>query len=94
MDFDSFKASLAKDRPPKGLSACLAALWHDAKGDWDKAHKLAQSQEDATGAWVHAYLHRVEGDERNAGHWYGRAGKPHSKAPLAEEWREIATALL
>lgn len=94
MDFDSFKASLTKDAPPEGIGPALAALWHDAKGDWDEAHKLAQSQEDATGSWVHAYLHRVEGDERNAGYWYKRADKPHSTAPLNEEWREIATALL
>lgn len=94
MDFDTFKASLSGDAPPEGISPALAALWHDAKGDWDEAHKLAQSQEDATGSWVHAYLHRVEGDERNAGYWYKRADKPHSTAPLAEEWREIATALL
>ncbi|MBT5415071.1 MAG: hypothetical protein HOH66_09705 [Rhodospirillaceae bacterium] len=94
MDFESFKASVAEDAPPEGLSAPLAALWHQAKGDWEKAHKLAQSQAGDTGAWVHAYLHRVEGDEDNAGHWYRRAGKPHSEASLAEEWKEIATTLL
>lgn len=94
MDLESFKASVAKDAPPEGLSPALAALWHEAKGDWDQAHKLAQSQEDEIGAWVHAYLHRVEGDERNAGHWYGRAGRSHSTTPLAEEWKEIASALL
>jgi hypothetical protein len=94
MDFDSFKASLTKAAPPEGIGPALAALWHDAKGDWDEAHKLAQSQKDATGSWVHAYLHRVEGDERNAGYWYKRADKPHSTAPLTEEWREIAADLL
>jgi hypothetical protein len=88
------QTSLAAADPPAGLDSALMALWHAAKGDWDKAHELAQSQEDATGAWVHAYLHRVEGDESNAGYWYRRAGKPHATAPLNEEWQEIATALL
>jgi hypothetical protein len=88
------RESLAGVEPPAGLDTALKALWHAAKGDWDKAHELAQAQEDATGAWVHAYLHRVEGDESNAGYWYRRAGRPHATAPLPEEWQEIATALL
>ena len=94
IDLAAFTASLDGDQPPEGLHRALAALWHEAKGEWDNAHRLAQSQNDRAGAWVHAYLHRVEGDESNAGYWYRRAGKPHCTAPLAEEWREIATALL
>ena len=89
-----FKASLEADAPPMELSPALQALWCEAKGDWHEAHRLAQAQDDAIGAWVHAYLHRVEGDDRNAGYWYRRAGKPHSSAPLPEEWEEIITALL
>ena len=80
--------------PPAGLDSALQALWHAAKGDWDKAHELAQSQDDVTGAWVHAHLHRIEGDESNAGYWYRRAGKPHATVPLNEEWETIALALL
>lgn len=94
MNIDSFEESLAGDAPPEGLGLALEALWQDAKGNWDTAHKLAQAQEDEIGAWVHAYLHRVEGDLRNAGHWYKRASKPECTAPLKEEWRTIATALL
>ena len=94
MDLPSFKQSLDQDAPPEDLGGALAALWHEAKGDWDQAHRLAQSQKDADGAWVHAYLHRVEGDLSNAGFWYRKAGRPDSSAPLEEEWREIATALL
>jgi hypothetical protein len=94
MDLKTYKASIDGDAPPGGLDLALQALWQDAKGDWDEAHKLAQAQEDATGAWVHAYLHRVEGDLRNAGYWYKRADKPECTAPLAEEWDEIAAALL
>jgi hypothetical protein len=94
MDITAFKASVEKDKPPGGLGRPLQALWHVAKGDWDRAHKLAQEEENETGAWVHAHLHRVEGDENNAGYWYKRANKPHSKAKLDDEWREIASALL
>lgn len=94
MDLADFRKSLEADAPPEGLSAALEALWREAKGDWHRAHGLAQSQPDAAGAWVHAYLHRVEGDLSNAGYWYRKAGKPASSAPLAEEWAEIAAALL
>lgn len=94
MDLDAFKASLAGDAPPAGANRALQALWHQAKGDWAKAHRLAQKQKDQTGAWVHAYLHRVEGDQSNAGYWYRRAGKPQASAPLKEEWEAIVAALL
>ena len=94
MDLAVFKASLAHATPPQGLEPALAALWQLAKGNWQSAHELAQSQEDARGSWVHAHLHRVEGDAANAGYWYRRAGRPHSPAPLPQEWEEIAAALL
>ncbi len=94
MDLASFKQSLDRDAPPAGLERALAALWHEAKGDWDQAHRLAQTQKDAVGAWVHAYLHRVEGDLPNADHWYRRADKPPSSAPLKQEWDEIAGMIL
>ena len=93
MDLKTFKSSLQEQTPPE-TSLALQALWYDAKGQWDKAHELAQQASDPTGAWVHAYLHRVEGDERNAGYWYQRARKPHSEASLPGEWEEIASALL
>ncbi len=94
MDLSTFKQSLDQDAPPADLGPALAALWHEAKGDWDQAHRLAQAQDDAQGAWVHAYLHRVEGDLGNAGYWYRRADKPPSSAPLQQEWDKIAGALL
>ncbi len=94
MDLSTFKQSLGRDVPPEDLGQALAALWHEAKGDWDRAHRLAQSQKDAGGAWVHAYLHRIEGDQSNAEHWYRRAGKPPSTAHSKQEWDEIAAALL
>jgi hypothetical protein len=94
MTLDEFRASLSADAPPPGLSAPLHALWHDAHGDWDTAHTIAQDVGDDTGAWVHAYLHRKEGDLGNAGYWYRRARRPESRAPLDREWAEIVTTLL
>ena len=94
MDLNAFTRSLAGEAPPPGLPGAAAALWWAAKGDWHRAHTVAQDNPDAAGAWAHAYLHRVEGDLSNAGYWYGRAGKPACTAPLDEEWRAIAAALL
>lgn len=77
------------------VTSSLRALWHDARGDWEGAHKCAQEDESATDcAWVHAYLHRKEGDISNARYWYARAGKPECRGPLEDEWREITLALL
>jgi len=94
MDVQTFKTSTAQAQPPAGLSSAAQALWWDARGDWNKAHECAQAQEDATGAWVHAYLHRKEGDDNNAGGWYRRAGKSPATGPLEAEWAVIAAAVL
>ncbi|MCP5049459.1 MAG: hypothetical protein GY940_19975 [bacterium] len=94
MDIEEFKQTLELDQPPSGVTGCLLSLWWDAKGDWTKAHKTAQEIYTDDGSWVHAYLHRKEGDEWNAGYWYNRAGKPHSRLSLEEEWTEIIEALL
>jgi hypothetical protein len=90
----AFRASLAEPAPPPDVSLALQALWFDAKGNWDKAHDLAQADGGGAGDWVHAYLHRKEGDAFNAGYWYRRAGKPVAKGGLEEEWGEIVGALL
>lgn len=94
MNLQHFRESLHHDQPPSGFTAALAGLWWDAKGDWNRAHESAQQDEGPAGAWVHAYLHRKEGDASNAAYWYDRAGKSPSRAPLDQEWTEIATALL
>ena len=94
MDFDTFKSSISQETPPEELSPAVQALWWQKNGNWAEAHRCAQRQGDQNGAWAHAYLHRVEGDLRNAGGWYGRAGRPVATAPLDEEWETIARTLL
>ena len=89
-----FKASLSGAAPAPGLDAPLAALWWAAKGCWDEAHKIVQDEQTADSAWVHAYLHRVEGDPGNAGYWYRRAHKPVATGSLDTEWEAIVLALL
>jgi len=89
-----FKSSLSGAAPAPEVNAPLAALWWAAKGGWDAAHKLVQDEATADAAWVHAYLHRVEGDLGNAGYWYQQAGKPVATGSLESEWERIASALL
>jgi hypothetical protein len=89
-----FKASFSGAAPAPGLGAPVAALWWAAKGGWNEAHRLVQDEDSADAAWVHAYLHRVEGDLGNAGYWYRRASKPVAAGPLETEWEAIASALL
>lgn len=89
-----FRNSLSQDHPPPQLSLALAGLWWDAKGDWQRAHESAQQDEGPAGSWVHAYLHRKEGDVSNARYWYGRAQKPVPELSLKEEWESIAETLL
>jgi hypothetical protein len=79
---------------PAKLTKALQALWHDAHGDWDRAHELAQEASNPEGDWVHAYLHRKEGDEGNARYWYNRAGRVKSSQALDAEWLEIVQSLL
>jgi hypothetical protein len=89
-----FKRSLSKSKPPADSSPALAGLWWAGKNDWNKAHKLVMSEEGAECAWVHAYLHRLEGDLENARYWYGQARRPPAMGELAAEWAMIVAALL
>ncbi len=92
----SFEEFIAGATPPAGTGPALAALWHDAQGDWAKAHGLSQEDEGAAGSWVHAYLHRKEGDLANARYWYARAGRtpPAKTVTLDAEREAIARELL
>ena len=101
MNLSSFKESLSGNEPPQNCSVYLKALWYDAKGEWNKAHKLIQDVEDLpagrqdkNASWIHAYLHRKEGDTGNADYWYSCAGKKRPSVSLEKEWEEIVTALI
>jgi hypothetical protein len=97
MSLEEFQQSIARDTAaPSGQSLAAQALWHDARGDWERAHNCAQDDHSRDGSWVHAYLHRKEGDLGNAGYWYSRAGKkiPAQSVTLAAEWAELAQALV
>jgi hypothetical protein len=89
-----FRASLSRTASAPGLEPPLAALWWAANGQWDQAHAIVQDEASADAAWVHAYLHRVEGDLGNAGYWYRQAGQPLAKDSLEAEWERIVSALL
>lgn len=95
MTFDQFLKSVGQDsEPPETLPLPLRALWFDGKNDWPSAHQCAQAVPGWEGAWVHAYLHRKEGDLSNARYWYRRAGKSEFKGDLQAEWEEIVQTLL
>lgn len=85
----SFKETLGQSLPPSNFNPILKSLWYDAKGDWDKAHGEVDQLHDRDSAWVHAYLHRKEGDIWNADYWYGKAKKSRPNVSLEEEWGNL-----
>lgn len=91
---DDFIDALQRDEPEAGLSAQLKALWYDGKGNWGQAHAQVDHLTDAASAWVHAYLHRKEGDTANADYWYRRAGKSRPALSLDEEWADLVAYFL
>lgn len=88
-----FKSSLKEQQPP-GVAVLLQALWYEAKGDWEKSHELAQDVNTPDGSWVHAYLHRKEGDRFNAQYWYNRANRKMPEYSMEKEWEEIVKTML
>jgi hypothetical protein len=94
MNHEEFRASVAEEDPPQGLSAPLAALWWDAKGDWTRSHTLVDELETTDGMAVHAYLHRKEGQASNAEYWYQRAGRRFHRPTLEAEWQALVEELL
>jgi len=92
----SFEEFISGSTPPRGAGSALAALWHDAHGDWERAHALSQEDVGSAGSWVHAYLHRLEGDLANSRYWYARAGRtpPAKEVTLDAEREAIARELL
>jgi hypothetical protein len=95
MTFAEFESSLLNKQPPAGLSPYLTALWYERQGDWDSGHETVQDLSDENAAWIHAYLHRKEGDEGNARYWYRQASKPFpSGQSLDEEWDSLVRTFL
>ena len=94
MTLEEFRATLLQPAAPAELPTALRAMWEDAKGNWSGAHAIAQGIEDEMGSWIHAYLHRKEGELANAGYWYRRAGKPAAHDTLDDEWDRIVSSLL
>ena len=94
MDFEQFQQSLKLSSPPSAVSDHLKAMWYDAKGNWDQSHTIIQDKEDADAAWIHAYLHRKEGDTGNADYWYRRSGKKRPPISLEQEWENIVADLI
>ncbi|HEY4208897.1 MAG TPA: hypothetical protein VGM31_18865 [Puia sp.] len=94
MTLQQFESSLSGDTPPKDITIALAAMWYDGKGDWEQAHLTAQDIPTTDGSWVHAYLHRKEGDGWNANYWYNRAGRSMPDYPLDKEWKEMVQSFL
>jgi len=89
MTIEEFKATLQATAPERSWNTLLQALWYDGKGSWEAAHNIAQDVHTKDGSWIHAYLHRKEGDEGNASYWYYRAGKKMPTTSLDEEWIEL-----
>jgi len=94
MTLQEFRSSLQGESAPDALSPALRAMWEDAKGNWSAAHAIAQDIEDRTGSWIHAYLHRKEGELTNAAYWYRRAERPAETDSLDHEWARIVSSLL
>lgn len=93
-DYEDFKKTLTNESPPSEWPEGLQSLWYDAKGDWKASHDIAQDMHNSLGSWIHAYLHRKEGDEFNAGYWYRRAKREFPKISLGEEHRRITEFVL
>ncbi|HEY5465186.1 MAG TPA: hypothetical protein VIJ95_18135 [Hanamia sp.] len=94
MNLNSFKESLSENKPPQNISVYLKALWYEGKDEWNKAHELIQDIDDSKASWIHAFLHRKEGDVANADYWYRRAGKKRPAVSLEKEWEDIVVALM
>lgn len=94
MNFEEFAHNLTQTIPPAYYSDALKALWYDKQGDWNKAHDIAQEIHTPIGAWIHAYLHRKEGDLWNADYWYQKAGRTRTNQTLDQEWQAIVETVL
>lgn len=93
-NYNEFSKTLNKENPDLKWSEALKAMWFDAKENWEASHDIAQEMHNTMGSWMHAYLHRKEGDDWNAGYWYRQAGRPFPKTTLVEEHQEMVEFIL
>lgn len=93
-NYTEFQQTLAQAVPPRDWPEALKAMWFDAKDDWESSHNIAQDMHNELGSWMHAYLHRKEGDRFNAGYWYRQAGKTYPEVSLEAELQEIVEFIL
>ncbi len=94
MNFHEFMDSLQAAKPPAEMEGNILALWYDKKGEWDKAHEIVQRTGGRQGDWIHAYLHRKEGDPGNASYWYAMVGKTRPNTSLNDEWEALVKVVL
>ena len=94
MDYKEFLKSLKDEEVPENISVYLKSLWEDGKNNWEGAHEIIQDIENENGSWIHAYLHRKEGDNGNASYWYHKAGKKMPNISLDEEWKSLVEFFL
>ncbi len=93
-DITAFLDSVKTGDPSATDVPLLRAVWHGLRGEWDAAHHIAQEDTSAEGAWVHAWLHRIEGDLGNARYWYRQARRDVAEGDVSEEGKTIAAFLL
>ncbi|SHI94663.1 hypothetical protein [Pseudozobellia thermophila] len=93
-NYQEFQSTLGQGKPSSDWPEALKAMWYAANGNWEAAHDIAQEIYTDVGSWIHAHLHREEGDRFNAGYWYRKAGRPYCNATLEEERREITVFVL
>ena len=94
MNFDAFIQSVKAGESPDNASIFLETLWYAGTGNWNKAHELIQDEPGKDAALLHAYLHRVEGDQWNADYWYRKAGENSPSIALEEEWKLLVKRYL
>lgn len=94
MNRTTWNTSLDNTMPPSNFTPLQQAIWYAVKGDWQKSHQIDQRIAGPQAAWVHAYLHRLEGDEWNARFWYSQAGRPFPTVSLPEELNQIVDELV
>ena len=94
LNYSDFIETTNLSTPPNGLDPLLLALWHVKKGHWDEAHNIVQDEPGQYACWIHALLHKLEGDNWNASYWYRQAGVKNPELSTGDEWEMIVRKLI